>query len=139
MTFEEIEMKEKEYQQIQQEYNEYSKTMSTEFQKKKESIQQLQQEGYNAEFQSVDRTYEAYLSLCNLFYEKRIQLYSYPKFETEFFNLQHYRAKGKINHLPEYSKDCSDAVAGAIFNAMNSESISAALRKHDIKNILQWL
>lgn len=104
-----------------------------------ESIQQLQQEGYNAEFQSVDRTCEAYLSLCNLFYEKRIQLYSYPKFETEFFNLQHYRAKGKIDHLPEYSKDCSDAVAGAIFNAMNSESISAALRKHDIKNILQWL
>ena len=44
MTFEEIEMKEKEYQQIQQEYNEYSKTMSTEFQKKKESIQQLQTE-----------------------------------------------------------------------------------------------
>lgn len=104
-----------------------------------ESIQQLQQDGYNADFQSVDRSDEAYLSLCNLFYEKRIELYSYPKFELEFFNLQHYRAKNKVDHLPEYSKDCSDAVAGACFNAMKADSIGAALRKKDAQTILDWL
>lgn len=104
-----------------------------------ESIQQLQQEGYNADFQSVDRTTDAYLSLCNLFYEKRIRLYNYPKFELEFFNLQHYRSKGKVDHLPEYSKDVSDAVAGATFNAMNNDSVTNALRKSDAMNILKWL
>lgn len=104
-----------------------------------ESVQQLQQEGYNAEFQSVDRTCDAYLSLCNLFYEKRIKLYNYPKFELEFFNLQHYRSKGKIDHLPDFSKDVSDAVAGAIYNAINNESITNALRKSDAMNILKWL
>lgn len=67
-----------------------------------ESVQQLQQEGINADFQSVDRTVDAYLELCDLFYEKRIHIYSYPKFEKEFFNLQYYRDRKKIDHLPEF-------------------------------------
>lgn len=104
-----------------------------------ESIQQLQQEGYNASAQSVDRSCDAYLSLCDLFYEKRIHFYNYPIFEEEFFNLQYYRNKGKIDHLPEYSKDCSDAVAGATYNALTSESVADALRKKDMLNILNWL
>lgn len=104
-----------------------------------ESIQQLQQEGYNAEAQSVDRTCNAYLALCDLFYEKRINLYSYPKFEQEFFNLIHFRNKGKIDHPSDGSKDTSDAVAGAIYNAINAESVQDALRRKDMSNILDWL
>ena len=74
-----------------------------------------------------------------MFYEKRIHFYNYPIFEEEFFNLQYYRNKGKIDHLPEYSKDCSDAVAGATYNALTSESVADALRKKDMLNILNWL
>ena len=104
-----------------------------------ESVQQLQQEGINADFQSVDRTVDAYLELCDLFYEKRIHLYSYPKFEKEFFNLQYYRDRKKIDHLPEFSKDVSDAVAGMIHNCTHNDAQLDALRKMDAENILKWL
>ncbi len=104
-----------------------------------ESVQQLQQEGYNADFQSVDRTCNAYLALCDLFYEKRINIYRYEKFEKEFFNLIHFREKGKIDHPADSSKDVSDSVAGAIYNAISAESVSDALRKKDTTNILRWL
>ena len=104
-----------------------------------ESVQQLQQEGINADFQSVDRTVDAYLELCDLFYEKRIHIYSYPKFEKEFFNLQYYRDRKRVDHLPEFSKDVSDAVAGMVHNCTHNDAQLDALRKMDAENILKWL
>lgn len=104
-----------------------------------ESVQELQQMGYNAEFQSVDRTCDAYFALCDLFYEDRIKLYPYRIFEDEFFNLIHFRNKGKIDHDDQHSKDCSDSVAGSIFNAVSLDSVMEARRKQDISNILSWL
>lgn len=104
-----------------------------------ESIQELQQQGINAEAQSVDRTIDPYLAFCDLFYEGRIRLYSYPKFEQEFFNLIYYRTKQKIDHPVDGSKDTSDALASSCFSAINADSVSDALRKKDMSHILDWL
>ena len=51
---------------------------------------------------SVDRTDEQFLTLANLFYEGRIELYDYKPFREEFFDLLHDRTKGKVDH-PEGS------------------------------------
>ena len=104
-----------------------------------ESVQELQQRGINSMFQSVDRTCDAYLSLCDLFYEDRIRTYSYRIFEDEFFNLIHFRNKGKIDHDDQHSKDCSDSVAGAIYNAISIDSVQDVLRRKDVQNIMSWL
>lgn len=104
-----------------------------------ESVQELKQQGYNAEFQSVDRTCNAYFALCDLFYEGRIKLYPYRVFEDEFFNLIHFRNKGKIDHDDQHSKDCSDSVAGSIFNAISLDSVMEARRKQDVLSITQWM
>ena len=104
-----------------------------------ESIQVLKEQGYNADALSVDRTCDPYLSLCDLFYEERIKLYDYEVFNREFFNLIYYRSKGKIDHPADGSKDTSDSVAAACFNALNSESVMEARRKQDVLNITSWL
>lgn len=104
-----------------------------------ESIQVLKEQGVNAEAQSVDRSCDPYLALCDLFYEERIRLYHYNIFDKEFFNLIYFRSKGKIDHPADGSKDTSDAVASACYSAINADSVKDALRKQDAKSILSWL
>lgn len=79
-----------------------------------ESRQLLRDAGFNVKYRSVDRTDEAYLNFCNLLYEGRFIDYRYKPFEEEWFNLIHYRSKRKVDHLPGYAKDISDAKVGSI-------------------------
>lgn len=104
-----------------------------------ESIQTLQEQGVDAEAQSVDRSCDPYLSLCDLFYEDRIKLYDYDVFNREFFNLIYFRSKGKIDHPADGSKDTSDAVASACYSAINADSVADVLRKRDMAHIMDWL
>ena len=104
-----------------------------------EAIQQLQMQGFNADFQSVDRTTNAYMGLADLFYERRIKTYSHKRFEGEFFNLIHFRDRGKIDHPSDGSKDISDSLAGAAYLACNKDSVYDTLRKNDLQSITKWL
>jgi hypothetical protein len=84
-----------------------------------EAIQELEKSGYNVRQQSVDRTDEPYLTLCQYIYDGRIEIPYNPIFEKELFGLVHYRAKHKVDHAGVgSSKDTADAVAGSIMNAI---------------------
>ena len=97
-----------------------------------ESMQILQSQGYPVEYQSVDRTDDAYLALVNLLYEERIKFGYSKEFESNLFNLIHFRQKKKVDHPADGGKDTSDSVAGAAYNALRSESVEAALRGNDV-------
>ena len=84
-----------------------------------EALQVLQEEGFNAKYQSVDRTDKAYLNVCNLIYEGRIMDYNYEPFNDEWFYLQHIKEKRKVDHVVGKSKDVSDAWVGAIQNCID--------------------
>jgi len=84
-------------------------------------LQEFGELGINAGHQSVDRTADAYLALANLFYEERINTYHLEKFKHELFNVIYYPSKRKVDHPAKGSKDITDAVAGATFNAIMSE------------------
>lgn len=93
-----------------------------------ESRQILQEQGFNVAYQSVDRTDKAYVDLVTLMYENRLMLYDYAPFKRELFNLLHDRSRRKVDH-PKHaadaggntpSKDVSDALAGAVANALSA-------------------
>lgn len=83
-----------------------------------DSIQILNEGGFETDFLSVDRNDKPYMALVNLFYEDQIELYSYEPFENEFFSLIHYRDQGKVDHPSNNAKDTSDAICGAVYNAL---------------------
>lgn len=85
-----------------------------------EARQLLEEDGFNVSYQSVDRTDAAYLQACSLYYEGRLKDYRYSPFEDEWFYLQHYRDKRKVDHLPGKAKDVSDGFVGAINNCLNN-------------------
>lgn len=101
-----------------------------------ESMQILQSQGYPVEYQSVDRTDEAYLAFCNLLYEERVKFGYSHEFEDNLFNLIHFRQKKKVDHPADGGKDTSDSAVGAAFNALRAESVEATLRGNDV---LSWL
>lgn len=68
---------------------------------------------------SVDRTNDAYLALKETIYEKRLCCpFSLP-LSVELRQLQLSPKTGKVDHIAHGSKDCSDALAGMVFNAVN--------------------
>ncbi len=97
--------------------------------------QELTEVGFNTAYLSVDRTEDPYMSLANLFYDKRIRIYNYAPFRHELFNLIHYRARKKIDHPNKMSKDVSDAVAGAVFSAITSEDKTKMGDTQDVNNL----
>lgn len=91
-----------------------------------ESRQVLNESGIEADHRSIDRTDEYYLTLVRLIYEERIYLYNYKIFENELFDLIHDRAKRKVDHPIEGSKDVSDAVSGAVANALDEDMVESS-------------
>lgn len=78
------------------------------------SIQILKSNKIDAERISVDRTPEAYETLKELIYDRRIQAYEHDDLKTE---LEWIIFDGKkVDHLPNKSKDIADALAGVCFN-----------------------
>lgn len=97
-----------------------------------ESMQILQSQGFPVEYQSVDRTDDAYLAFCNLLYEERVKFGYSREFEDNIFNLIHYRSKKKVDHNSEHGKDTSDSAVGAAYNALSSNSVEQSLRSNDV-------
>ena len=80
--------------------------------------QRFNDRGYFAEILSVDKSIEPYVTMRTCFNEGRVSLYSYEPFEQELFRLEFNRARKKIDHPRNGSKDVADAVCGAIFNCV---------------------
>lgn len=90
-----------------------------------DSKQILRKLGFDAVCYSVDRTDEAYLSLRQALVENRLVLYPHPVFQREIVELERDLDNCKVDHPAKSpstgqpgSKDVSDAVAGAVFNAL---------------------
>ena len=82
---------------------------------------------------SVDRDDKAYMTVVNLLYEGRIKFHPYEPLRTEFFQLDHDRAKSKVDH-PQFnadgspgSKDVADAWVGAIHACVHGMEVGGVV------------
>jgi hypothetical protein len=84
------------------------------------SIQLLQENGFDAETISVDRTDEPYMELQSAFVEGRIMKPPFSIVDDELRNLEHdiLVARGQVDHPMGGSKDVSDSLAGAYWSAL---------------------
>ncbi len=80
-----------------------------------ESLQKYRQQGITAEKISVDTSMEPYDYLKLAIYEGRLSMYNYPIVLKELENLQRNAVKNLVDHLPNGSKDVSDAMAGVAY------------------------
>lgn len=85
--------------------------------------QALTDKGYNYSIISVDRV-DTQSHICipyqyfkNTIYEQRIEIYDSQLLTQEITELERNLNTGKVDHPSQGSKDASDAVCGAVFNA----------------------
>lgn len=69
---------------------------------------------------SVDKTDTPYRVLRDLLNTGSISYYDYPIFKREVLKLDHDTEKKKVDHLPNETKDVSDAVCGAAFGVVTA-------------------
>lgn len=103
-----------------------------------EAVQDLSKSGYNVSYRSVEKD-TPYLNLTDLYYQGRIKHYRNEWYEKELFDLNWYRAQGKVDHPPKKeggTKDLADAVCGAANNALESEAIEEIQRENDVNQFL---
>lgn len=82
-----------------------------------DTLQILKSRGIRAEFLSVDRSLEPYNTLKQLINMKRLDVYKYKILEDELKHLELLQGT-KVDHPPGWSKDVSDALAGACYSAI---------------------
>lgn len=93
------------------------------------SVQDLKKAGLPADRHSVDRKTDSYDYLRDLLMEERIHMYNYEPLVDEVGQLQRIvrdggmRARVKIDHPPDGSKDVSDGLAGAVFGCVTDKAI----------------
>jgi len=84
------------------------------------SIQLLQENGFETETVSVDKTDEPYMELYNAFVEHRLIKPPHETLDKELKDLEHNirAAKAIVDHPRNSSKDVSDSLTGAYFGAL---------------------
>lgn len=104
-----------------------------------DSKQQLLQAGFDANITSVDRTSDPYMYFKASINERRIAMINnIPELEEEIINLERNNMTGKIDHPnagKEGSKDISDSICGALWNASKFEDISSLHVLEDFNTI----
>jgi hypothetical protein len=80
-----------------------------------DSMQILRQEGFITGPHSVDRTSLPYDVTKTAFYDGRVKAPSHEKALSEIVRLERDPQSGLIDHPPNFSKDCADAVAGVVY------------------------
>ena len=93
--------------------------------------QMLLAQGYDATIISLDKTPQGYLTLRSAMNDERIGLIQIELLEKELIELQRDVSTGRLDHPAEGSKDGSDSLAGALFNA--------TLHKQSLLDSLQML
>ena len=90
-----------------------------------------------AEELSVDKTKDPYYALRNAIYDKdvkgrrRLSVYGYSVFHNELIRVED--RPQKIDHVHGGSKDCTDAVAGVVFNCERIPSLQAPINGSSIR------
>lgn len=102
-----------------------------------ESMQELDKAGFPVDYQSVDKTDEAYLLLVDYLYEEKVKMPYNDEFERNLFNLVHFREKRKVDHTSTGAKDISDSVAGSLYNAIKSDYFQNELVQHDLDIVFE--
>ena len=80
-----------------------------------ESRQQWKKQGMPTGMISVDRTSAPYKVLRDAINDDRIDMYMQDVLIQELYDLEFDEQKDKVDHPPNSSKDCADAVCGAYF------------------------
>lgn len=107
-------------------------------------LQQLSAENFKTDIISVDRIDSAsricipYQTFKSAIYEQRLEMYDSPLLTEEIIGLERDN-NGKIDHGPSgiNSKDISDAVCGALFNASKHAEEFAFFWGEDIDNLVE--
>ena len=76
---------------------------------------------------------EPYIGLKNVIYDQRIELIKHQLQEDELVNLK--RMNNKFDHDSEHSKDCSDALCGAIWDLVEEKVTPTPAPKSIAKTI----
>jgi hypothetical protein len=69
----------------------------------------------------VDKTVEPYNVLKDAIYEGRVRCHEYKLLKDELGRLELINGE-KVDHSPDFSKDCADAVCGVVFSIHKSNS-----------------
>jgi hypothetical protein len=80
-----------------------------------DSMQILRQKGFITGLHSMDKTSLPYDVTKTAFYDGRVKAPTHDKALSEIVRLERNPQSGKIDHPPNFSKDCADAVAGVVY------------------------
>jgi len=80
-----------------------------------DSLQLLRQAGFIADIQSMDKSIDPYEYTKSAIYDGRLKFNPHPKLQRELASLELDTKRGKVDHPPGGSKDCSDALAGVVY------------------------
>jgi len=100
-------------------------------------LQDIQREGINTRYISVDRTDEAYVLLKNLTNEGLVELPNNKLLMKELCELR--RIGGKIDHPSTGSKDTADALSGCLLSIyQDMENATKISNKYQAKNVTSY-
>jgi hypothetical protein len=80
-----------------------------------DSRQILHQRGFATGLQSMDKDPLPYDVTKTAFYDGRVRAPKHDKALSEIVRLERDPQSGRIDHPPNFSKDCADAVAGVVY------------------------
>jgi hypothetical protein len=102
-----------------------------------DSIQILRQEGFSTGRQSMDKTSLPYDVAKTAFYDGRVEAPGHAKALSEIVRLERDPQSGRIDHPPNFSKDCADAVAGVVYGLTYRREIWARHRVPVNRNLIE--
>lgn len=80
--------------------------------------QLLEEQGFDVDLVSLDRTPDGYTALRSILLETRINMLDCTLLQDELIHLQRDSISGKIDHPIGGGKDVADSFAGSVWNAM---------------------
>lgn len=100
-----------------------------------DTLQQLNQAGFDAKYVSLDRTPNGYMYLKASINEKRISMLDLEELNDQIINLEQNNQTGKIDHPLNGEKDIADGLAGSLYNASQMVDRSSLYVLDDYKAI----
>lgn len=85
--------------------------------------QLLSASGFEDKKLSLDRTPDGYIAFRSILTEQRISLLDVKLLQDELIHLQRDSVTGKVDHPVGGSKDLADSLAGAVWNAVQSNDV----------------
>src|SRR5262249_54104671 len=102
-----------------------------------DSIQILRQEVFITGRHSMDKTSLPYDVTKTAFYDGRVRAPRHKKALSEIVRLERDPQSGLIDHPPNFSKDCADAVAGVVYGLTYRLEIWARHRVPVNRNLVE--